>query len=164
VPDDRDVLRPKLAPLNVRAQSAAPAEQFDDYTGRLELGSEELRQARAKRPTDERIGRLEDKHDALSADVTKVREGVGRIEGRLDGQDQVLADIRDALHEHRKVTFKAFSAEMDVSTAERKAEIADGLDAKRNRRKRATKLVTTAIGLVGSGAVIAELIHYLAGR
>jgi len=48
------------------------------------ISGEELRAARAKRPTDERIGRLEDKHDSLAEKVSTVSETVARIDGKLD--------------------------------------------------------------------------------
>lgn len=67
-PDDRDTYRPKTPPAGIRAQTAAPIEVDDDPTGQHELGhidQDELAAARAKRPTDERLAKLEARNDEL---------------------------------------------------------------------------------------------------
>lgn len=67
--DDRDTYRPKTPPAGVRAQTAAPTVELDDDpTGQHELGridEEQLAELRSKRPTDERVAKLEAKNDEL---------------------------------------------------------------------------------------------------
>lgn len=55
-------------------ESAVP-DPFDaeEITGRL--AGDELAEARAQRPSNDRIGRLEEKHDALADEVIGVRGG-----------------------------------------------------------------------------------------
>lgn len=68
--DDRDTYRVKTPPAGVRAQTASPIEVDEDITGQHELGAidkDELAERRAKRPTDERMAKLEEKNDKLTA-------------------------------------------------------------------------------------------------
>jgi hypothetical protein len=65
-PQDRDVYTPK--------HSAAPEFVAEDPTGKYE--GEELQRIRSRRPTPERISRLELKHDRLAEVVTDVRVDV----------------------------------------------------------------------------------------
>jgi hypothetical protein len=71
MPEDRDKYKAKTPPAGVRAQTASPTVEVDeDVTGKHELGEvdeHELATLRAKRPTDERLARLEAKNDQLVA-------------------------------------------------------------------------------------------------
>jgi hypothetical protein len=81
-----------------RHPTPVPIEVFDEITGVHE--GEALRVARSKRTTDERISRLEDKHDALSAAVSDVRVSVGEMSGKLD---TVLAHVIASHQEQTKL-------------------------------------------------------------
>lgn len=65
-----------------------PMEITENYTG------DQLKEMRAKRPTDERIGRLEEKHDKLS-------EAVFRMEGKLDTALSVIVPEAHKTERHR---------------------------------------------------------------
>ena len=64
------------------AQAAIPAIVDDEITGRHE--GAELRSLRARRPTDQRIERLEEKHDDLLVVVTRIEVSHGEMTGKLD--------------------------------------------------------------------------------
>jgi uncharacterized coiled-coil protein SlyX len=86
---DRDHYVSKATPA-----SGIPAETFDDPTG--QCSGEQLARARSRRPTPERISRLEAKHDELAETVTEIRIGVGKMSGQLDTLVQhVLADRKE---------------------------------------------------------------------
>lgn len=63
---------------------AAVPEPLDEeeVTGKHE--GDELRELRGRRPTRERLHRLEDKHDALDAKVDGIDSRTSRMEGKLD--------------------------------------------------------------------------------
>lgn len=58
-----------------KRRESAPVEVDEEVTGKHE--GDELARLRAQRPTDQRIARLEEKHDDLS-------KSVSRMEGKLD--------------------------------------------------------------------------------
>lgn len=62
--------------------SGTPEFVKEEITGVYE--GDELKAIRARRSTDERIGRLEDKHDKLVESVTDVRVCVGEMNGKMD--------------------------------------------------------------------------------
>jgi hypothetical protein len=73
---DRDVL------VDKHPQLSAPHEIDDPVTGVLQGPA--LAAARSKRPTDERVGKLEAKHDKLDEKVDVIATQVSRMEGKLD--------------------------------------------------------------------------------
>ncbi len=82
-----------------RERQAAPVYVEPEATGNYE--GEELRRIRARRPTPQRIERLEDKHDLLVVHVADLREGFGRVEGQLEllveqGKEQAIQRAADA--------------------------------------------------------------------
>jgi hypothetical protein len=74
---DRDVYTPK----HPTPSPGVPAFVDDDLTG--QYAGEDLAQRRAKRPTDERIKRLEDKHDKLDDKVDDIHGDVREMRGEL---------------------------------------------------------------------------------
>lgn len=87
--DQRDILVRKDTPV-----TGIPGPVFDDPTGQCE--GEQLRAIRARRPTPERIARLEEKHDSLAETVVEIRVGVGEMSGKLDTIIQhVLVDRKE---------------------------------------------------------------------
>lgn len=56
---------------------AIPAFVEDEVTGQYQ--GDELKAMRSKRPTNQRLSRLEQKHDDLSRDVSEIKGGVGAI-------------------------------------------------------------------------------------
>lgn len=154
---------------------------YEDVTGQAE--GDALRALRARRPTGERLERLEVKHDALVKDVTETRVDVGKIKGQLEVLPELVSLIKGITERREQRDVVAFTASVDVDTAAKtaaididaaakkaevavgaavkKAEVFDGLDAKKARRARVTKIVTSIIGMVGSGAVLHWLLERL---
>jgi hypothetical protein len=90
VSDDR---RDRYVPKH-KTPTAVPAFIEEEATGRYE--GETLAQMRAKRPTDKRVGRLEEKHDQLAETVTKLRVDIGSMASKLDTVlDHVTAAHRE---------------------------------------------------------------------
>jgi hypothetical protein len=84
VPEDRDVRRVKTPPAGVRAQTASPhgvpvIADLED-TG-MHVAPEVRRRVRNSRETHVRIGRLEDKHDAI---VEKLADHGGKLSTIVD--------------------------------------------------------------------------------
>lgn len=71
----------------------------------------ELARLRARRRTDERIARLEEKHDTLSAAVSDVRVTVGEMSGKLD---TVLSHVIAAHQEQAKIEHARISSRARV--------------------------------------------------
>ena len=105
----------------------------EDLTGRHE--GADLKRLREDRDPLDRIRRLEDSKDKLTADVADMKES--------------LADIRG----DSKVM--AASLERIEKSLDRTED--DALDVRKNRRERITKL----IGAVAGGGALIELIHRL---
>lgn len=70
-------------PLVVRAQTAAPIVEADDEITGNHAG-DELATLRSHRPTNERIGRLEGKHDKLDDIVRGIDRRLSTQDGQLD--------------------------------------------------------------------------------
>jgi uncharacterized coiled-coil protein SlyX len=77
VSDDR---RDRYVPKHPTPRGV-PAFVEEEATGRYE--GEDLKRIRAKRKTDERVARLEDKHDALAETVTEIRVDVGEMRAEV---------------------------------------------------------------------------------
>lgn len=113
---DRDAFVPKDPPPAVRAQTAPPVHVDDDYTGRLE--GPELAAARAKRPTNERVGHLEGKHDALVKTVEHLgdkHQELAVVVANQDGKlDAILAHSEESAKERdRRRAHEAQQAEAE---------------------------------------------------
>lgn len=67
----------------------------DEFTGRYE--GEELQTRRAGRSMNERIGRLETKHDSLTSIVGDVRVDVGQLKIESDAHGKTLEKIDQKL-------------------------------------------------------------------
>jgi hypothetical protein len=82
----RDVFVRKTPPRSF----AVPEPIEDEVTGKCE--GDDLARLRGKRPTDERVSRLETKHDKLDDKVDAIDSKMSRMEGKLD---TALAFITD---------------------------------------------------------------------
>lgn len=97
MPEDRDKYRTKTPPAGVRAQTASPIEVDEDATGKHELGEideHELAERRAKRPTDERIARLEADRDKLVKTLIELATQRTTVTVEVDKQ-RSMADIEE---------------------------------------------------------------------
>lgn len=117
-----------------RDRESVPFEVPEEITGSYE--GDELQEMRELRPTDKRIGRLEQKHDSLARVVNDFRADIGAKVGEMSGKLDVLPKL----------------VEM-VSNAQH-LQAQDNLDARKHSRERVTKIIGGAIALVTSGAFI----------
>lgn len=129
---------------------AVPVEVPDEVTGNYE--GDELRAIRSRRSTDERIGRLEDKHDELRAVVGETREDVSAMRGEM----KALPRLVDLIEKMASGAHVALTAQVKVDAAEK----LDAIDERKQWRKRWTSIV----GGLFSAGVLGALAHYLAGK
>lgn len=111
---------------------------------------EERREIRSKRGTDERIGRLEEKHDALHSTLTETRIVVAEMSGKLDVLPQLVDAVRGMADRSAAREHVTFTAQVDVD----KARQLDNIDAKKDKRK----LYMQIAGAVLGGGVLMKLL------
>lgn len=147
---DRDHALPKTNPRGVPIPIPA------DITG-VFVG-EELRAQRARRPTDIRIERLEDKHDDLVGVVSDIRESVGRVVGQLEVLPDLVQAVQDASAQagQRELTLLTAHTEIDkagkVSEIEiRQATQIDAIDSHKAKRWLVAKLAGAVVGAIEGG-------------
>lgn len=90
--DLRDVYTPK----HPTPSPGVPAFVAEEATGVVQ--GEALKDIRRKRPTDERIERLENKHDAVDTKVDAIGERVARMEGTVNAIASVIVPERREVH------------------------------------------------------------------
>jgi hypothetical protein len=88
----RDIYTPKHP-----TPRAVPEFVPDEVTGQYE--GEDLARMRAKRPTDKRLEKLEEKHDSLDGKVDDIGNRMARMEGKLDTALSVLVPERQQVHQ-----------------------------------------------------------------
>jgi hypothetical protein len=92
-----------------KERAKSPAVEFvcEDVTGQYE--GEELRAMREQRRPEDRISRLEAKHDSLSRVVGATREDVAKMTGKLDTFLEVVSSDRKLAHqtEHVRIGSRA---------------------------------------------------------
>lgn len=121
---NRDVRVPK---------EAVPDFVVEEATGRLE--GEQLRFARSRRPTPERISKVETRQDKLESSLAETREQVARMDGKLDTL-VTLASKADAERE-RRVAAEAVALE---------------------KRRKHTIAIISALGVAIAGIVAAGVV------
>lgn len=85
---------------------------WDDITGKYE--GEELKAQRAKRGTDDRIARLEAKHDGLDAKVDRIEISVATINGKMDMIPALITNLTDELKVRREDDRIKLTTTLDV--------------------------------------------------
>lgn len=149
--DDRALIGRRVTPVRGSAVPR-PVESFDDITGKFE--GEELRQMRrSKRDTDERIERLEVKHDSLVKVVTETRLEVANMSGKLDVLPELVDAVRATAERTAQREHVTFTAQVDVD----RAKALDGVEEKKDRRQLAYKIA----GGIAGGGVLIEILHRL---
>lgn len=122
---DRD-----LAGIAAKKEREAVVEDFVIEESSQAYDDPDARKAfRAKRQTNERISRLEEKHDELSAVVGDMRATLGRVDGKLDILPQLVSTLQ--------------------------ADKQDALDDRKHKRERLTKIV----GGIFSAGVLGAILH-----
>ena len=154
-------VRAAIAEATAEASSGAPAfavEAVDEVTGKHD--GDELAALRAMRPPEDRLDRLERKHDKLADDVGDVRESMGRIEGTLAVLPttiaQAFAVAQSAASAQTQTAHVVMTAQVDID----KATKLDVIDARKARRALAAKIVAAVLG----SGVLGALGHYLIGK
>lgn len=130
---------------------ASPDEVFVIEEVTNVLHGEELRQARAKRPTAERLARLEDKHDALVKEVTETRVSVAGINGKLEVLPKLMTVVQGIAERSAEREQITFTAKAVVETEREKTE----LHVRRSKWELAAKAVAAvgaALGMIAAAA------------
>jgi len=129
----------------------------DDVTGKYE--GEELERARARRKTDDRIARLEVKHDKLDEKVDRMEVVLARVDSRTEAREQSDAELTSLLREQLRAKNDTervkVTTTLDIDKHERVTKVDTQALAVRARWKLA---LTVASGLFSAsviGAVIA---------
>lgn len=159
IKDDRDLLKKRTPPSGVAAIKSASATRGDggfeeDVTGQYD--GDELDRLRAMRPADQRIARLEKKHDDLTQVVTETRVIVGEMSGQLSVLPELISVVRESANRASQREHVTFTAQVDVD----KARQLDSIEGKKANRQRITTIIGGAVTLLTSGAVI----HWLVGK
>ncbi len=148
---DRDKLKPKTPPVGVRAQIASPVtaspESWDEpitgnYTG------PELEAMRKKRPTDQRIGRLETKADNLEIKVDALTTAVANIDGKLEVVPRLVSLLETVVGSKVAGDNAKLTATLEIG----KATATDQLEENKERRARWSKTWTQILAGAGIAA------------
>ena len=138
--------------------SDIPHEIEEETTG--VVSGDELRKKRATRPPEKRFEHIEDRVDEHGAHLVNQGERLGKVEvqvATLNGKMEILPRLTDTMErsivELQKRDHQTFVQKTTVETA----MTLDGIDQKKNRRERITKL----FGMLGLGGGIVEVIHRL---
>ena len=139
-----------------------------------------LREARATRPPEKRLEKIEEKQDEHGDTIAEhgrqlVAQGVilARIDGvtsilpqRIDDAMKAAQEASRATHEREHVVF---TQRVDIDTAQKTGDIRtataekiDGIDKKRTRREIAVTVLKIFAGIAGGGGFV-ELLHRLGG-
>lgn len=141
------------ARLERDARDGRPIEfDAEEVTGKL-LG-EELAETRSRRPTPERLNRLEVKHDQLAADVGEIKESVAKIDGKLE----VVPQLVDLLKQVVAGEVAGDNAKLTATLEINKAKAADEIEEAKDRRARWAKTWTQVLagaGLAGTAILAA---------
>lgn len=159
--DDARASQPRQTPrgggVAVPEQAAAfPA--FEDVTATYD--GEELREMRARRPLAERVGRLEDKHDAVARDVAEIK---GDVKGVVSSNATVIGklDTFMAMERSRPRADSMMRVVKETTTATLAERVLDERDQDRKFKR---KLALKVVGLAGGAGGVGALVHYLLGR
>ncbi len=112
----------KTPPKGVRAQTAAPVEIADETSEAYDIPTERAK-FRARRTTDERVQRLEEKHDSLSGDVTEIRVTVGTVAGQVSTMVELMK--QDAALKQAEVSAEVARANAIIAEHDKRNALAD---------------------------------------
>lgn len=124
-------------------------------TGRCDT-PEEVREMRARRPTPERISKLEIKHDELAKTVAETKALVAVVNAKTDGQTLLIQEIQRGVTRIADRDDVKFQSNLTINEAQK----LDTIDAGKTRRWLIAK---GAAALVGGGSLL-ELVHWIAGK
>jgi hypothetical protein len=143
---DRDVYTPKT-----KTPTSVPQFVSEDITS--QYSGEDLRRARSRRPTPERIAHLEDKHDQLSSVVCEMRVDLAEIRGDTKVQNASLATISKTLDRMAAREDVEHAADVDVDAEQKKDAIAAG-------KARRDAVIKVALYII-TGGLLGKILHTL---
>jgi hypothetical protein len=150
---------------------AAPREIDEETSGMYEGDPEGLRKFRSKRPTDERIGRLETKSDTHTAAIADLKASIATSVGEIKGDIGELAGevrgLATVVRDERARDDITFSESVHIRSAKALDQIDEGKgkrDEAADKRKALRWTIAKVIGGLLGGGIIVELIHWLASR
>jgi hypothetical protein len=147
---DRFVRTPKTPPQGIAVQLTVPEPCDDEVTGRYE--GDELRAARKKRPTDERLERLEAKAD----DMVALKASVGVLNAKIDGVSGQISLLAGSVQQLAARDAVDYAARVQLDTARKVTVAEDDLDRRKTRRKAWLTVLGYAAGIA---AGIHEILH-----
>lgn len=127
-----------------KEREATPEPVDEDVTG--QYSGEALRVMRSRRPTDRRLGRLEEKHDELSEELTKLRIQQGATDSKVDTLLDLATKAESARQERE-----------DRETRADEARVARDDKQRRDARKHTIAMIS-ALG-VAIAAVLTAVLH-----
>jgi hypothetical protein len=146
----RDIDRDRRTPKHGRAITG-PFEE--DITGKYQ--GADLDTARARRPTDERISRLEKKHDSLDDKVDRIDVAVATIAGKMDVIPDLIGTLRDELKSSRDIERVRTTTEFDIVKHEATSRIDTSAYVTKSRWQIIGRAAAYIFSAGGIGAVIA---------
>lgn len=135
--------------------AGVPAYVEPDSTDQCET-PEEVTRMRARKTTEQRVTRLEAKHDALAGTVAETKALVSVVNAKTDGQTRLIEEIQRGVNRIADRDDVTFGAQVDVHKAQR----LDTIDAVKARRWLGAKIAAS----VASGGMLYEAIHWIAGK
>lgn len=156
MPDDpRDHRAPaKGIPIRHITERSGRSESFsaEEVTGVLE--GDDLRTARSHRPTDERIFRLEEKHDVLDAKVDRIEVAVADMGGQFKVIPRLVDAMEKATTAFQQREHVTLTAKVDID----KVQAIGNVEVKKAKWQLLIKIVAIlgAIGTAISTAIAAK--------
>ena len=140
-------------------EAATPVFVPEEVTGNYE--GDELKKMRARRPTDERLTRLEDKHDVLDAKVDGIAVDVAGMKGQFTVIPRLVDTMEKAIEHLQQRDHVRFTASVDVDKAKElsKVEIEalekrDEVDADKAKRTWISKTLAIVSSIVATIATV----------
>lgn len=148
-PDDRDRHPRKTPPSGVAAQLATPLEVDDEATGKYE--GEALLAARARRSTDDRLARLEQRADGHDRQYSEVMADLSRIGDELADVAKGLAAVAAVVQDRGRRPSGSQGRVEDAVEATLAKRLLAEQTASRDFRRRIALLVIGAMASGGGG-------------
>lgn len=135
--------------------SGVPVVAEDEVTGRYE--GDELKAARARRPTPLRLERLEEDRDEFARSMADLRVDVAEIKGTLKVLPALVESVKESADRLAAREDQTLRNRLEIDKAEELARIDLAADARKTRRKFYLTVACTFV----SGGGVTWLLHYL---
>ena len=127
----------------------------DEVTGKCD--GERLKAARARRPTPQRLERLEEDRDELVRSMSDLRVDVAEIKGTLKVLPALVESVKESADRLTAREDQTLRNRLEIDKAEELARIDLTTDARKARRKFYLTVACTFV----SGGGVTWLLHYL---